>query len=172
MKPYDADKLLESVSRFAFNWVIILSVPVFYSTKNLPAILWLITVIALLYGNARRRVGCVRVLILSILAAAITTASLFSPIDICVRKGDTFHFAIKPVVVCDGTLAPARELYANGKLPGKDYVLYRCRRKFLFFNQVKWALTIVIPGRSEENERLIGHLEDFHKLEVKVPGER
>ena len=164
MKLRDANNLLDSLARDAYVWAVVLLFSVFYSAKNLPAILCLITIIAILYEKSRPSKGCTLVLRLPLLGLVVTAATLFSPIDICMRKGDSFHLGVKPVIVCDGALGKARELYRNGKLPVKDFVIYEDRS---FFNQVEWALTIVVPGRSESYDRIMKHLEWSPEIEEK-----
>jgi hypothetical protein len=62
--------------------------------------------------------------IILFLLYAITLVSMVSPIDICVSRSNKFSVDILPVVLNNGSSKKLNKLRKEGKIEGKDFVLY------------------------------------------------
>jgi hypothetical protein len=62
--------------------------------------------------------------IILFLLYSITLISMVSPIDICISRSDKFSVDLLPVVLNNGSSKKLNKLREEGKLEGKDFVVY------------------------------------------------
>jgi hypothetical protein len=109
------------------------------AAKNLPWILYVLSVFAFAYQGAPPLRKLASVALVGIILAAL---ALLAPFDVCFRQRDSFRIAVLPVIHEAGSGVLKREVEERGRVVNKDFVVYD---RFSAFTQVRWALTIFYP---------------------------
>jgi len=114
----------------------------FISAKNLPWALYVLLIVSYFIAQSHRYA---RLQHLRWVAAGLTilvVAALFSPADVCVRRGGQFALSLKPVEVVHGAYGRVRKREALDEQRDRDFVVYSVKSGF---NQVRMALVVTLP---------------------------
>ncbi len=72
----------------------------------------------------------------------IWSLTLFTPIDLAVREMNVLVVKLVPVVNLHHGSERIMELETEGKVEGRDYLIYRCNPAFI---RARWAILIGLP---------------------------
>lgn len=150
-RPYwtDALRLLENVfSRLSTSvpvhaFTIVFVFAAWSEGKNSTWLLYFATCVLVCLWRSRR---FTRVLLPIFLA--LTWISLFIPVNVDLRHGDTFTVRVLPVEYDLGYRQHLRDLESEGLQENRDYIVIR--KGMPTFPPLKKSLVIIVPGKEDQ----------------------